>query len=102
MSERIQVEVEGQSDHVRKRGGGLLGVAFLVPGLGLIGFGVALIVWPSLLIYLVAGVFMLMGVGLLIAGRKVNRARTQAAEFKARFTGFGGFGGFGGEPPSEP
>lgn len=100
MNEHIEVEVEGQSDRVRRRGGGggILGALFLVPGLGLIGFGIALIVWPSLLVYLVAGVFMLLGLGLLFAGRKVNRARNQAEEFKARFTGFGGFGG----PPSGP
>ena len=86
MSERVEVEVQGQT--VKRRGrSGLLGTLFFLPGLSFIGFGVALIVWPTLLIYLVAAVFIAIGVGLLIAARKIGRVRTKAAEFRARFSG---------------
>ena len=72
----------------------------LVPGLGLIAFGVALFIWPELLRYLVAGTFVLAGLGLMLAARKIGRMRRKMSSFQSTFTGFGGPGGPGGRPRS--
>ncbi|MDJ0522006.1 MAG: hypothetical protein QNJ90_08010 [Planctomycetota bacterium] len=90
MNERIHIEVEGGTEPqpARRRGsGGVIGVLFWLPGLCFIAFGVALIVWPKLLVYLVSAVFMLIGLGLLVAGRKIGKARANVAAFRSQFTG---------------
>lgn len=90
MDERIEIEVEGGSESPAPRGGGgggLLGVLVLLPGLGFIALGVAIIAWPRLIEYLLAGVCFLIGLGLLFAARKFGQARKKVASFKAQFSG---------------
>ncbi len=91
MGEPIRVEVRGGGEE--RRGGSATGALTMVPGLALIAFGVALFVWPALLRYLVAGTFVLAGLGLLIAARKIGRMRRKMSSFQSSFTDFGGPGG---------
>jgi len=85
MSEPIRVEVRGGAS--QQSGGGIVGTLLMVPGLGLIAFGVALFVWPALLRYLVAGTFICAGLGLLLAARKVGRMRRKMSAFGSMFSG---------------
>lgn len=104
MDDRIQVEIEGAGERtdaeqpdVRRSGiGGVINLLLVVPAIGFIAFGVAIILWEEVLRYTVAFMFFLVGVGLLVAARKVGRVRKKAAAFKARFTGSGGWGSASG------
>ena len=93
MSERIHVEVEGESTGQPPGGGGggggggIMGGLMMLPGLGFIGLGVAIIMWPKLLEVLVASVFILIGLGLIFAARKVGHWRKKASAFSATFGG---------------
>ncbi len=94
MSERVKVEVEGGQPEQKPGGGGMGSFLMMIPGLSLVGFGVAIIQWPQILVYTVATVFILLGLGLSFAARKVGRWRKKASGFEAMFSGQ-----IGGRPP---
>ncbi len=80
MNERVEVQVEGSPPPRRPSGGGG-GFLMMIPGFSFIGLGVAVLVWPKILQVMVAGAFMLMGLGLVFAARKVNRVRSRFSAF---------------------
>jgi hypothetical protein len=58
---------------------------WLVPGLSLILLALAIVLWPELLAYLVAGAIMTAGIVLTVWGwamRQATRRPTQQAEYK--------------------
>ncbi len=54
-----------------------LGWMLMIPGLFLIVFAVAILVWPQLLAYLVATVLLVAGISLSMWGWRVSRATRQ-------------------------
>jgi hypothetical protein len=69
--ERVEVHIEGEPPPAPKGGG--TPFALVVPGLGFIGLGVLVLVWPQILTIMVATMFMMIGVGLLFAARTLRR-----------------------------
>lgn len=74
-----------QTSYVRFGRAGTLrngGLFLLVPGIGLILFALAILIWPELLAYLVAGVLLFAGITLTIWGWSAYRAgrRTAASD----------------------
>lgn len=94
MSEHVEVHVEGQPPRPPNKGGGG-SFLMMIPGLGFLGLGVAVMVWPTLVQIMVAALCGLFGLGLLFAGRKVNRVRQKFATFDGHFRQ-------GGPPTSPP
>lgn len=72
----IFVRFHSAGQQVAQRGSWLV----IAPGLVLVLVGIAIIVWPQLLAYMVASVLLFAGVSLLLWGwslRKVERQRAQ-------------------------
>ena len=59
--------------------GSNLGWMLMVPGLALIAFALAILIWPELLAYLVAGVLLFIGVSLTVWGWSAYRAGKRRA-----------------------
>lgn len=68
------------NDLLRQRSGlsPKLWKAQILLGIGLIGFGTAVIVWPPILTFLVSGLCVLLGLMLLSFGLKLRRMSAQA------------------------
>lgn len=75
--------------------------ASMIPGLVIVAFG-GLIMWkPEIMIrWVFGGFFVLMGLGVILAARKVSRTRVRIQNIKDQFQS--GFGGGFGAPPTMP
>ena len=92
MSEPIRVEVQGGTTPPPQRaaGGGGLGFLMLMPGLAFIALGIAVLVVPELLKVMVAGAFILVGIGLCFGALRIRRMRQRMAMFTQGFPPQGG------------
>lgn len=72
----IFVRVHTAGQQVAQRGSWLV----LAPGLMLTLMGIAIILWPQLLAYMVAGVLLFAGVSLLLWGWSLRRAERLRAQ----------------------
>ena len=87
MPETIHVEVQGGSQpNPPSSGSGSL--LMMVPGLAFIALGILVIYKPQVLIAMVAGVFFLIGLGLLLGAMAFRRAKKRFSSF-AQFSSFG-------------
>ena len=59
--------------------GNRLGWMAMIPGLFLIGFAIAILIWPQLLAYLVATVLLVAGISLSMWGGRISRATRRRA-----------------------
>jgi hypothetical protein len=50
----------------------------MMPGLGLIGVALAMIIWPALLAYFIASILLGVGVGLTASGWRLRRIEQHA------------------------
>lgn len=60
-------------DGYGKRFGGVSGWLMIMPGLSLLLVGLAILIWPELLAYMVAGLFLVMGSTLSLWGWRLLR-----------------------------
>lgn len=56
-----------------RQGGGLTSLLFAAPGLLLILFGISILLWPELLAYMVAGLFIAVGFSVTGWGWRLSR-----------------------------
>ena len=58
----------------------LSGMVMLIPGIALVALGILIIVWPSVLAWLVAGACVLAGVAMLVMANLMRRIGSQFKE----------------------
>ncbi len=64
---------------ISQQAGGFGRWLFIAPGLILILFGVAILLWPELLAYMVAGLFIAIGFSLTVWGWRLSQRRRNTA-----------------------
>ena len=74
----IFIPTQGYDQHQTRHGPRGRGWRFMVPGFGLIGAALAMIIWPELLAYFVASLLLCGGTVLLMVGWRM-RQRAQPA-----------------------